>query len=1009
MPIPIRLAWMLLLALTGAAGLATASSPATVSATIAAARPGPGASFRPGPQEEDAELEALLAEERAEADRERRRGNHRKARGLLSELLEDDPDDLSSRVLLARVRWETGDLERALAEARRAYDGALARTGPEHRAIRAASARTLAAFLLELGRFAEADEVLRRVLADLRPGEDARDALVLGRALRGSGEAERAEEVLTEGANTPADAGWQLLLAKARCERELDWLERASRSLVLADARARQSGSGVEPDVLAELADIYFEADSEVDHEEARGRSPGELYRAALDRNATHAGALLGLYRLGRFNWRRQNKPPTEYLEDLLRANPNSIDGWVAATTADLEDGRLPAARQRLGKLAELAPRRRDVRALEAALAWVEHRRDEAEALLAELAAESPGDGVPERDVGRILFKLYRFAEGVPFLQRSVERNPYDALAWMHLGEGLANTGDEEAGLEALERSIELSGGRANAWRHNTTLVLRRLSREYVEHVAGDLTFVYRPEEAEVLSAYQEPFFLDAREELSSRYGFTTGPVRIEVFHRFEDFSVRSTGFEGFPALGVCFGPVVTAVSPLSEMRGNFSWARTAFHEFTHVIHLQLSHNRCPRWITEGLATWEEEQKNTAWGRNMRLDLVNAHANEDLIPTRELNRAFRGPRILFGYYQGGLLCRMLIDRHGFQPMVRLLEAFDVGLDLDAAVAQVFDTTPEQIDADFREFVAREIAGLAIEPTWQPSRVRALRLSLSETPPSDPDARAAWADGWCTVAWAAFQQGRRLDSEQALRALSQAGERPPRALFLLGRLAFDSGDPERAAKLWTDGLAAGGEDFRVRMRLGSMAAREGDWDQAEEHYLAAEACFPGFPSPDGAAELALAEVYGRTDRMEERAQARRRWLRYEDGDVTLRERVARHFLETERFEEAAELYAEANEVDPFRRRLHHRWSQALRGAGRFEEALREVRMVALVPPELEGSEIGPMEPEERAELLALEAGILLDLDRREEAAEAARRALEIDPDSEAAAEVLDRLS
>jgi hypothetical protein len=107
------------------------------------------------------------------------------------------------------------------------------------------------------------------------------------------------------------------------------------------------------------------------------------------------------------------------------------------------------------------------------------------------------------------------------------------------------------------------------------------------------------------------------------------------VFDRHADFSVRSTGFEGFPALGVCFGPVVTSVSPLSEMRGTQSWARTSFHEFTHVIHLELSHNRCPRWITEGLATWEEENRNPTWTRNMRRELVDALANGDIIPVRD--------------------------------------------------------------------------------------------------------------------------------------------------------------------------------------------------------------------------------------------------------------------------------------------------------------------------------------------------------------------------------------
>src|SRR5262249_4493564 len=142
---------------------------------------------------------------------------------------------------------------------------------------------------------------------------------------------------------------------------------------------------------------------------------------------------------------------------------------------------------------------------------------------------------------------------------------------------------------------------------------------------------------------------------------------------------------------------------------------------FTHVIHLGLSHNRCPRWITEGLATWEEVHRNPSWTRNMRRDLVDAIANGEVIPVRELNRAFRGPRILFGYYQGGLVCQMLIEHAGFTPMVKLLEAFDRGLDLDQAFAEVYHQTPEEVDRDFAAFVARETKDLRIEPRWSPPR------------------------------------------------------------------------------------------------------------------------------------------------------------------------------------------------------------------------------------------------------------------------------------------------
>ncbi|MHC4894938.1 MAG: tetratricopeptide repeat protein, partial [Planctomycetota bacterium] len=237
--------------------------------------------------------------------------------------------------------------------------------------------------------------------------------------------------------------------------------------------------------------------------------------------------------------------------------------------------------RAALESLERSAPTRRSVRTLRATLAWVEHDRDGARAILDELVDQDPADSTPEREVGASLLELYRFSEALDFLERAVERDEQDYLAWTRLGEALANTGSVERGLEALQRARELAKGRHDVWRKNTRVVLERITSRFEELDAGGLQFAWSPAGSEVLATYLVPFYQDARRELALRYGYSSGPVRIEVFDRHEDFSVRSTGCQGFPALGVCFGPVVTAVSPLSELRGTFSWARTSYHEFT--------------------------------------------------------------------------------------------------------------------------------------------------------------------------------------------------------------------------------------------------------------------------------------------------------------------------------------------------------------------------------------------------------------------------------------------
>jgi len=993
-------------------------------------------------QEIDEELERLLAQERAEADLSMRRGELQQALRLLDAHLDDEPADAASRALRARCRFQRGEHAEALADARQA----LADAGQAPRALRAECARTLVELELAYGDYAGALATLDARADVLDPATDPRDAWILGRALWEAGDRDAARRVLDLGVSAPREGDWRALLAKARCERAAGRLERASVTIVAADAAAVAAG-GPEPDVLAMLGELYFESEREV---EAQGqRSAGAVFKEARDIHPGHEAALLGLFGLHRYNFKRQSESPSEILEQLFAANPGSIEGWIARTAADLQDGQLKSAREGLAKLRGFAAARREVRTLEAALAWIEHRRDDCLSILAGLAETSPADSRPEREVGRLLNELYRFGEALPMLSAATERDPSDYEAWTQLGRALANTGDEDGARDALEKARIAARGRQDAWRNNMALVLKRMEAETVEEDFGELSFAWKPDAAAVLRTYLVPFYRAAREELAERYGYTPAPTHIEVFRRHRDFSVRSVGFPGFPALGVCFGPVITSLSPLSEMRGDFSWARTSFHEFSHVIHLGLSHNRCPRWVTEGLATWEEVRESPAWTRNMRRELVDARANDELIPVRGLNRAFRGPRILFGYYQGGLLCEMLIAEHGFPPMIRLLEAFDRGLDLDQAFAEVFQTTPEEVDAAFLAFVDERTAGLSIEPRWNPQRVARLRLELAREAPQDPEARPSWAEGMCTLAWGSWQAHRKVDAQEALRRLRAAGLEPPRALFLRGEMALAERDTGAAIEHWQRAVEAGGRDYRALVALASLVQERGELDEAQRLLLDAENAFPGFPEQRLSAELRLVALHQARGEVEAANRAKERWLAWNADELGLRREIAAWHVENGRPEEALRFFAEANEIDPFLGELHRSWGDALRAAGRTEEALREYRVAALVPAELDadlaaqsprgdvvpfeegvadegGDAAEPeVEPEAadpgqtaegaggappvgerrewRAELLALQALCLDELGLADQAREARAKALELDPDCELARE------
>jgi tetratricopeptide (TPR) repeat protein len=306
-------------------------------------------------------------------------------------------------------------------------------------------------------------------------------------------------------------------------------------------------------------------------------------------------------------------------------------------------------------------------------------------------------------------------------------------------------------------------------------------------------------------------------------------------------------------------------------------------------------------------------------------------------------------------------------------------------------------------------VRKLTAGLAIEPRWTDATAERVRAGLSREPPpktAGAEKLDAWANAWCTIAWHAWQDGRKVDAQEALRAIQGLDPEPVRARFLRGEMALRADDEKKAQAIWTDALRSG-EDFRVRMALGTLARQAGDTDLAERHYLAAEKDFPGFDQEPLSAELQLASLYAGLERKDDSLRALERRLDWDAGNLRGRLEVAAWHFEEGRFDASAKRYAEANEIDPFRRQLHRASGDALRAAGRPEEALLEYTVGPKVPPELDADKPGEMEKEESAEWLGLQASCLQALGRNAEALERAKQALTLDASCKVAHDVLEK--
>jgi tetratricopeptide (TPR) repeat protein len=230
----------------------------------------------------------------------------------------------------------------------------------------------------------------------------------------------------------------------------------------------------------------------------------------------------------------------------------------------------------------------------------------------------------------------------------------------------------------------------------------------------GDLILRFSPEEAAVMKEYAVPFAKAAVESLTKQWGFTPkGPLIIEMFPKHDDFAVRTMGLPGMVgALGVCFGTVVALDSPRARPPGDFSWQETLLHELTHVMTIQLSNNRVPRWLTEGVSVWSERQGRGDWGRETHVPFARALDQGKILKLKDLNEGFQDPQmIVLAYYQASLVVDHLVATYG-QPKLRdFVQAFSRGLDLDGAFRAAYGVGVDDVQKGFDAALERDFGTL----------------------------------------------------------------------------------------------------------------------------------------------------------------------------------------------------------------------------------------------------------------------------------------------------------
>ncbi|MEQ8955686.1 MAG: tetratricopeptide repeat protein, partial [Gammaproteobacteria bacterium] len=424
----------------------------------------------------------------------------------------------------------------------------------------------------------------------------------------------------------------------------------------LFNEAARANPNNLEAHVL--WADLFLEKYNASDAE--RG------YQEALDLNSRYAPALVGIGKV---------VGDERALQRALAINPNYVPALETWGQLLWRAERQEEATEYFTRALAINPESLQTLSTLAAIASMEERMDDYENYLAQVNAFSPNNPQFLTNVADAFGNNYRFTEAVAYARAALEADPEHWQAYTILGSNLVRLGEETEGKEMLE--IGFDNDPFNVLTSNMLTMFDTLDT-YPTLESEHFTVRMSQRDADVLWPYLEPLLEEGWDTLTAKYGFEPeGPILFEVFEDTEDFAVRSVGLPDIgPLVGICFGKVVTLISP-DTLSAN--WQEIVWHEFMHVITLQMTQNRMPRWLSEGISVWEEREGRPYWGREQGLDLVRARQQNQLLHISELNRGFSGARnnadLGFAYFQSYLVVDYITEVHGFDRLRALIQEY----------------------------------------------------------------------------------------------------------------------------------------------------------------------------------------------------------------------------------------------------------------------------------------------------------------------------------------------
>lgn len=605
-------------------------------------------------------------------------------------------------------------------------------------------------------------------------------------------------------------------------------------------------------------------------------------FTKALELDENHVEALAGLVE----TYRKSGDPRLEEsIARLHEANPNHPRLLAVQAELLLDLGLTQEAHEFIERGLAINPLDLRLLSLQSGAYFLEYNDEAMRAVQDKVLEFNPLWSQVYQETGRIAARHYRFREALAFQKKALEIDPNDADARAEYTLNLMRLGNEDEGRVELEKAFDTHP--YNVSLYNLLQLMETLDRfQVIEN--EDFVLKLPEDEAIVLADDALALLDDAIEQYEADYKITLErPILVEMFDSHDDFMVRSVGLPGSVGhLGICFGKVVTMDTPSVRAPGSSNWHAVLWHEFVHVITLQKTKNRMPRWLSEGISVFEEGRRSKAWHNPLNPNYAPIVAANPAPKVDELTNFFIKPEssghLMYGYFISGEFVSFYVKEYGFEALVEALRLIGEREQTEAALATAANTDLNALNNGFAAYLEGRLAPYDNIPKPQ-------------------------------------------EEEEAKGLVEELVE-----LLPLGEDAQLSSDGEEAP-------------FNAAMKRAQEAAESGDLAAAEKAFREAHKLFPDYTGGDAPLRQ-LAALYEREGKQEKLVNLWREMIEWSPTELNAARSLMRHAADAEDWSSAVRYAELATGIDPYDVSTRRTLVRGYRELADYDTALAEIEIV-----------------------------------------------------------------